>query len=275
VWLYDNTSPSRRALWTGILYGFVFAAMWLGTIVAGRRVQAGDRMGALALLAAPGVIAVILAAWLPARRARAEAPSISAAWRMISDRRVLVIGVMLFASAMTYGLLLGAFRNRIDDRYGPGTVATVLGYFFAARLALSVAGGYVSDFVTRRGVVAAVFAAGGLGLIAAAVHGGVSTLSFGAAALGLVGGTIPVSATTLAADWFPAEKRSLALGAAFFWNDAGTAVGLLAGLAITSATTDFAMPMLLFGALFVLLAGASAMFLKDAVRGGGGAQDAH
>jgi len=174
--------------------------------------------------------------------------------QMLLDRRVIVIGALLFVAATTYGLLLGVFRNRIDDAYGAGTVGLVLSYFFAVRLVVSVAGGYFSDIIARRFVVATVFAVGGLALAIASIHGGVRAFVVAAVALGLVGGTVPVSATAFAADWFPAEKRTLGMGSAFFWNDAGTATALVAGQFLPSGGKDFSLPMLVFALLFVAAA---------------------
>ena len=205
----------------------------------------------LAFLIAPGAVSVAIAAFLPARRARAEGLSFAAVRSMLVDRRVVIIGVLLFVSGASYGLLLGAFRDKIDARFGSLAVGQVVGVFFVTRLVISIAGGHFSDLFARRIVVALAFFLGGAGLAAAAGLDNLLSLYVASVCLGLVGAVVPVSATAYSADWFPAEKRTLAMGSAFLWNDAATAISLLAGQYIVQASGGFGASMLVFGVLFL------------------------
>jgi len=275
LWLYDHTDPRRRGFWAGALYAALFLGLWCGTLAVGRAADAKREDLMLWFLIVPGVPAVVLCTILPARPSRAEALSLAGIRTMLFDRGVAVIGILLFISATTYGLLLGAFRNGIDAAYGAGTVGKVLSNFFAARLLVSVAAGHFSDVIARRTVVAAVFAVGGLALALASIYRGVWALSAAAAALGIVGGTVPVSATAYSADWFPPEKRPLALGAAFFWNDAGTATALLAGQWLSSlgsgffsATSAFALLFLASAVLSLLLPGMRTALVHESASNG-------
>jgi len=164
---------------------------------------------------------------------------------------VIILGILLFVSATTYGLLLGAFRDRIDLAFGTKTVGIVLSWFFMARLLVSILGGHFTDIIARRSVVALAFFVGGAALALASGFKDVWALTAASVALGLVGGIVPVSATAYSADWFPPEKRSLAMGASFIWGDLGTAVSLLAGQFIAEASPGFAAPLLAFAALFL------------------------
>lgn len=252
VWLYDNTDSRRRGLWAGLLYMVLFTGLFAGTMFVGLASGHKGRPLMLALLIAPGAAAVVLAALLPARRARAQALSLAGVRSMFLDRRVVILGALLFVSATAYGLLLGAFRDKIDGTFGTLAVGKVLSCFFITRLAFSIVGGHFSDIFARRSVVAAAFLAGGAGLVIAANCQSILSLSAASISLGIVGAVVPVSATAYSADWFTPEKRSLALGAAFVWNDAATALSLLGGQYMVQLTGSFTVPMLAFGVLFLL-----------------------
>jgi len=265
VWLYDNTDPRRRGLWAGVLYMTLFGGLWLGTLLVGFAAKTENRALMLAILIAPGALAVALAAALPSRRARAEGITFAAVRRVFFDLKVIILGSLLFVAATTYGFLLGAFRDGIDDAYGTAAVGTVLSFFFAARLVVSILGGHFSDVFARKSVIALVFFVGGAGLATASASQSVWAFSLGAIALAVVGGTVPVSATAYSADWFAPERRALAMGAAFFWQDAGTALALLAGQYVARTSSSVAAPFLVFAALF-LASAFLALFIPEMQR---------
>jgi MFS family permease len=85
------------------------------------------------------------------------------------------------------------------------------------------------------------------------------SLMTAAVCLGLVSGVVPVSATAFSADWFAPEKRALALGAAFLWQDCGMVISLLGGQYMAQATSGFRLPFVAFSLLF--LASAAVTFV--------------
>lgn len=256
VWLYDLTNPRRRGLWAGVLYGAVFLALIGGAKVQGWAAEAG-RPQLLNAALPPAALAVALALFLPRRRARAEPLSLRGITDLVFDRRVLLVGGLLFASAMAYGLLLGAFRDNIELSFGSSALGTILAVYFGARLALSVAGGFFSDILRRGTVMTAAYLAGGVSLLWAASSQGAAAMAVSAGCLGLVSGVVPVSVTACTGDWFEPSRRSLALGAAFVWRDLGMVVSLLAGQYLARFSGGFRVPLLAFGALFVVCGFAS------------------
>jgi len=251
VWIYDCTSPTRRGLWAGVLYGTVFLALMTGAKTMGRAAEAG-RAALLVAVLVPAGAAVLISLFLPARPARARALSVAAVKSFILDGRVLLLGGLLFVSATAYGLLLGAFRDSIDISFGSGAVGTMLAIYFAARLLVSVTGGFFSDFVARKAVITAAFLAGGVSLLWAAWADGARPMAVAAGCLGLVSGVVPVSVTACTGDWFEPAGRSLALGAAFVWRDLGMVASLLGGQYLAQISGGFAAPLLAFASLFII-----------------------
>ena len=250
VWLYDRTNPRRRGLWAGVLYGTVFLALVCGAKAQGWAAEAGRRALLDAALV-PAALAVALALLLPARRARAEALSLKGVTSLVFDRRVLLLGSLLFVSAMAYGLLLGAFRDSIESSFGTSTLGTMLAIYFGTRLAVSVTGGFFSDLLRRSTVMTAAYLAGGASLLWAASSPAPAAMAFSVGCLGLVSGVVPVSVTACTGDWFEPSRRSLGLGAAFVWRDLGMVVSLLGGQYLVQLSGSVGVPLFAFGALFV------------------------
>ncbi len=265
VWLYDATGERRRGLWAGVLYMLVFAALYLGARVQGLAAAAEKRELLLWIAIAPGILAFGLAMMLPAREARSQPLSARAALSMLSDRRVAFIGIILCVSATSYGLLLGSFRDKIQDAYGPAALGRIVGYYLLIRMAVSVAGGHFGDVLARKSVIAAVFLAGGVAIAAAAAMQEIWAFSVASACLGLVGGIAPISATAFSAEWFAPEKRSLGLAASFFWQDGAMVLSLLGGQYIAQASGGFRVPFAVFAALFIVSSGV-ALALPEARR---------
>ena len=236
VWLYDNTGEKRRGLWAGLLYMAVFAALYAGVRILGAAADAGNRRTLLLVATVPGIAAFALAAALPKRDAKASRLSPKEVIAMLLDRRVAVIGMLLFISATAYGLTLGAFRDRIEDAYGPAAVGRIVGYSLIVRMFVSVAGGHFGDIFARRAVVAAVFLVAAAALGTAAAVDAPWALGLASACLGLVGATAPISAMAYSAEWFEPDKRTLALAASFLWQDTAMFLSLLAGQYIVQAT---------------------------------------
>jgi MFS family permease len=269
VWLYDNTDPRRRGLWTGVLYSLVFAGYYAGVRMLGYAAKMNNPRLILILAILPGALAFACAAMLPKRKARAQKLSLSATLHMLFDRRVCIMGFLLFMSATSYGLLLGSFRDKIQSSYGAEAVGVIVGYSLIVRMAVSGIGGHFGDVLARRTVVATVFLVGGVTLAAATRLEEFWAFSLASACLGLVGCTAPVSATAYCADWFEPQKRSLAMAASFFWQDCGMVVSLLGGQYIAQISGGFRAPFLVFAGLF-LFSAAVAFVLP----GGAGATEA-
>jgi len=255
VWLYDTTNPRRRGLWTGILYSLVFVGYYAGARILGRAAQAGNPRLILILAILPGALAFACAAMLPRRKARSQKLSLGATLHMLFDRRVSIMGFLLFVSATSYGLLLGSFRDKIQASYGAEAVGVIVGYSLVVRMLVSGIGGHFGDVLARRTVVATVFLIGGVALATATQLEEYWAFSVASACLGLVGCTAPVSATAYCGDWFEPQKRSLAMAASFFWQDFGMVASLLGGQYIAQMSGGFKAPFIVFAAVFLFSAG--------------------
>ena len=189
---------------------------------------------------------------LPRRKAIAAALSTASVRMIVLSRRMVVLGILLLASATAYGLILSAFRDSIEHTFGAGALGTMLACYFGVRLIVSIAGGHLSDVFARRAVMATAFVAGSAALFVAGAYEAGWTFVVAACCLGLVSGVVPVSATACAGEWFPPQKRSLALGAAFVWRDAGMVSSLVAGRLLADAWGDFSGPIFVFAAAFAV-----------------------
>lgn len=252
VWLYDATNRKRRGLWAGVLYVAVFLGLAIGAKAQGLAAERSGRQAILALATLPGAAAMLAALALPRRKAIAAALSVASVKMIVLSKRLVLLGILLLASATAYGLILSAFRDNIEHMFGPAALGTMLACYFGIRLVVSIAGGHLSDVFARRAVIATAFLAGSAALLAAGACEARWTFVVAACCLGLVSGVVPVSATACAGEWFPPEKRSLALGAAFVWRDAGMVSSLIAGRLLASARGDFASPIFVFAAVFAV-----------------------
>jgi MFS family permease len=223
-----------------------------GAAVQGEAAAVSHRTALLSLAVAPGLLAVAAALMLPPRKSPAQPLRASAVRLAVSDRRLVLLGLLLFASATAYGLLLGAFRDGIQEVLGREALKGILATYFGTRLVVAILGGFSSDVLGRKLVVALAFLGGGVALAIAAFTGGVWGFRASAITLGLVSSVVPVSVTAYAGDWFEAGKRSLALGAAFVWRDAGMVLSLLGGQALVETAGSFKVALVVFAVLFVL-----------------------
>lgn len=255
VWLYDATNPRRRGLWSGIIYMVTFLALTIGVKVMAAAASAHNARAILALAVIPGALAGLAGLFLPARSPRAQRFSISAAMNSLADRRLLLLGLLLFAASTSSGLLLGALRDSMESSYGAAFLGNVLAFHFVVRLVVSIVGGHSTDAFARRNVLALVLLAGGIGLAAAGLFESKAILVLAVGGLGAIGMIVGISTAALSADWFTPEKRGLAIASSFVWSDFGIAASVMGGQFLVDATGGVRGPMMIFAVTFILAAG--------------------
>ncbi len=214
---------------TSVIYVGTLSGLALGLIVqsflAGRWGQGAVTFWAAAVTVLGAAVAATL--W------RGHAPQERPTWRayraLFLDRQILLAGVMLFASALTYPLLLSTFRDEVVSHSSVGALGLVVVWFHVAKAVLSYVGGWASDHWGRGWTLAVGFLGGAAGLVLAGLLRQTAGLALAAFCLGIPSGMVPVVATALVGDRVKGSRRMMALGSLFVWRDAAVVVGLIAG----------------------------------------------
>jgi MFS family permease len=146
---------------------------------------------------------------------------------------------MLFASGITYGVLLSTFSDAVVDWSSVGKLGLVALWFHLPKAALSYVGGWASDRWGRSRALGAGFLAGAGGLVltglltwspARSPSGAsleVAGLALAAFCLGIPAGVVPVAGSALVGDRVSGPRRMMGLGSLFIWRDAAVVTGLL------------------------------------------------
>ncbi len=158
-----------------------------------------------------------------------EAPKPRVYASLLLDRRILLAGVMLFASGLTYSVLLSTFSDEVIERTSVVSLGLVALWFHVPKAVLSYAGGWANDRWGRRVTLSVGFLGGAVGLVLASFLRWSVGLGAAAFFLGLPSGMVPVVATAMAGDLVKGPRRMMALGSLFIWRDAAMVVGLLGG----------------------------------------------
>jgi len=181
----------------------------------------------------------ILSFFIPATGAvHRERPCLAGLWAMIVGPRAAISGMLQFASALGYGLVLGVFSSYVEDRFGPQWITRSIWMYPAIRMVLSFWGGYLADRIGHTPVLVAGFAVGALGLVVTLMWVSPVAVLLTVGALALLGSTVPVVAAAMVGDAADIERRPIAYGIVFAWRDLGVAVAAI-GASILGVTFDF------------------------------------
>jgi predicted MFS family arabinose efflux permease len=158
-----------------------------------------------------------------------EKPTWTVYRSLLLDRDIVLAGVMLFASGLTYPVLLSSFGDEVNLRGTIAAVGPVVLWFHVAKAILSYAGGRVSDRWGRGWTLSVGFLGGAVGLVLAGIITRTAGLAVAAFCLGIPSGMVPVVATALVGDKVKGPRRTMALGSLFVWRDAAVVAGLIGG----------------------------------------------
>ena len=248
----DAVKTSKYGMASGIFYcathlGFAVGVFMLGNI--------GERFGGdWSVLTAVFAIVIgnVVILFIPRKRVEREF-DIRIAFTMMLASKIRIVSFFLFATSLSFGLMLGAFTG-IAKEHGLAYLASVAVSAPIARAILSLLGGAVSDKLGRGKTLFLSFAISFLGLFLASMWSNMFTLGFSALSLGLQGGLVPVTAMAIIGDSVPSERRHLAFSATFVWRDLGVVVSLFLGQYLSSLMGSFRGTFLVFACVFLICA---------------------
>lgn len=215
------------------------------------------------LLGLPGLV---LICFTPRTRVERERFSLRAFWRVASQRSVVLVGVILLCSSLSYGILLGVFSEISRAATGSQWPAVA---FYVARVALCFPVGALGDALGQGRVLKLSFLLAAAGILVAALWRGSPGLSLAlcAGAMATQNTLAQSGAMALMGQVAPSGSRHLALGAAFVWRDVGIILPLFVAGALrgalpdAAATAAFRYALFAFATIFVACA-----FVCDALR---------
>jgi len=225
------------------------------------------RQGLLTFCVILGLPGVLLIALTGRRRTERRSFSLGAFWRVARQKALVLVGVILLLSSLSYGVLLGVFSELSRTSAGSQWPAVA---FYVARVALCFPAGALADRIGKERVLKLSFLLAAAGILVAALWRSSPGLSLGicAAAMAAQGTLAQSNAMALMGDVAAAETRHMALGAVFFWRDLGVVMplfvaGALKGCVAGAGDVEAVFRGALFGfaAVFVVSA-----FLCDALR---------
>ena len=256
----DAVKTSKYGMASVIFYcathiGFAVGVFLLGNI--GERFG-GDWSVLIAVFAIVTGNIVIL--FVPRKRVVRDF-DIRIAFAMMLESKIKIVSFFLFASSLSFGLMLGAFTG-VAKEHGLAYLAGAAVFAPIARAVLSLLGGLISDRLGRGKTLFISFAVSFIGLLSAGIWSNLLTLCFSALSLGLQGGLVPVAAMAIIGDSVPSERRPLAFSATFVWRDLGVVVSLFLGQYLSSLMGSFKGTFLVFACVFLICAFLSLMLIK-------------
>ncbi|MGQ9731548.1 MAG: MFS transporter [Candidatus Zipacnadales bacterium] len=246
----------RHGTGIGLLYTTTHLGFWLGVIVLGQVYERlpEQSLGALYLWAAAvtlvGNLILLMTPRLPG--VKPEPPSLADLLSMLAKAKAQIAGFLQFASALTFGIMLGVLGDLVQAQFGADMLWIVAHWYPAARLAWSLASGVLTDRLGHTPVLVGAFLFTTASLLACAGWPTPTTLAIAAASFGLLGAAVPVVASALVGDSAAPERRPLAYGAIFAFRDAGVVIAAMVGQVLLSHLGDFRSLFLTFAGVFAL-----------------------
>ena len=258
----DAAGESRYGKASGIFYAATHIGFAVGVMMLGRM---GERFGNHALpLAAlcAMIIGNFVMLFVPRNRVQRET-GIRAIFSVMRTAKARIVSFFLFASALGFGFLLGAFTGVAEAKEQNFVyLANAAVLFPLARFVVSLTGGFILDKLGRAKTLVLPFIVCSLGLFLAGIWSNIFTIGISAFGLGLMGGLVPVAAMAMIGDSASRERRHLAFGALFFWRDMGVVFSLFLGQFLLAKLGDFRLCFLIFACIFVLCAFLSMMLVR-------------
>jgi MFS family permease len=232
--------PSHGGLAAGMVRAAMSAGMPVGLAVGGLLAAvAGERSLFEAAMAVVGLGAVLAFLTVPDLRAPSEPrPRELAVWKIFSDRRLLVVGLLnfvMFFSAQgvvltTIVLVVNSRELHLNGLGAQGTAGIAMFWMVLISTATMLLSGRLGD---RRRIHAGIAAFGIAitipGLVAVGLGNSVAVLSIGIALVGLGMGALGPSLLALLATFVAPERRGRAAGALQLCGDVGGVLGPIAG----------------------------------------------
>ncbi|MFC1718070.1 MFS transporter [Candidatus Poribacteria bacterium] len=252
VQVLDAANESKYGRASGIFYAATHLGFAVGVMMLGRmKEQFGNDALPLAALTAMLIGNVIMLS-VPRKRVRRET-GVRVIFSMMRTAKARIVSFFLFASALGFGFLLGAFTG-VAKEQGFVYLANAAVFFPLARFIVSFLGGPISDRLGRAKTLVLPFIVSFLGLLLAGIWSNAVTIGLAAFGLGLLGGLVPVAAMGIIGDSATTERRHLALGALFFWRDMGVVFSLSLGQFLMVRLDSYKLCFLVFACIFLACA---------------------
>ena len=257
----DAEGRRRYGTVSGVLLGSTHAGWFVGVLLLGRLNEVLPPQHAfwLYLVAAavtlPGTVVLALSpkvAHLPP-----EPPSLARLREVATSRKALIACFILLCSALTFGLMLGAFGDFVQAAYGKQYLWMLASLYPLARMVFSVAGGAVSDRVGRAAALGTGFAVAAAGMLASSLWRAPMAAGLAATTLGITSGVVPVIGMALVGDSAERSRRPLVYGFLFAARDLGVFAAAVLSRVIEAGRGDFAPAFAIFAVVFALCGGAA------------------
>ena len=260
VQVLDAASESRYGRASGLFFSATHLGFAVGVMLLGRMGKwfGNDAIPLTALAVMLVGNAIML--FVPKKRVQRET-GIRAIFSIMRTAKARIVSFFLFASALGFGFLLGAFTG-VAKEQGFVYLANAAVFFPLARFIVSFLGGPISDRLGRAKTLSLPFIVSSLGLLLAGIWSNAVTVGLAAFGLGLLGGLVPVAAMGIIGDSAAKERRHLALGALFFWRDMGVVFSLSLGQFLMVRLDSFRVCFLVFACIFLACALLSIILVK-------------
>jgi MFS family permease len=181
-----------------------------------------------------------------------EVPSLSALAKVLGKAKAQIAGFLQLTSALSFGLMLGAYGDLIKAPYGKEWIWILAAPYPAARLVWSLVSGVLSDRLGRATVLAGAFLLASLSLVWCAASSHRAAIGLAAAALGLLGAAVPVVASAIVGDSADRQRRPLAYGSIFAFRDAGVVIAAMGGQVLRERFGGFQTVFFAFAIVFLI-----------------------
>ncbi|MBN2449203.1 MAG: MFS transporter [Lentisphaeria bacterium] len=261
----SDMAGGRHGTGMGFLYASTHAGWLAGAVFLGILYQtlATPRLWLLyAAAAALTLLGNLTATLLPVtERCPRCRPTLRAVAQVMARPRARIAGLLQFASALAYGLILGTFARFVEQRYGREWIWLTVSLYPATQMLLSLAGGSLSDRIGQAPILVTAFLAGAMGLFLGVVVASPWSAAFTALTLGFLNSTVTVAAGAIVGRAADEARRPLVYGVVYGWRDLGIALATLAST-VLGLSFEVRHVFLVFAAVYVVCACGAALLGK-------------
>lgn len=243
----DLAGVGRYGSASGKLYTASNVGQALGVLVLGLIINFTGFRESIIFAVVTSAAANVVSALISIQEVARERPNLRTILGMGLSGKGLVLGLLLFASSLGYGVLLGIFAEHVATGYGFLSLSLITLVFYIVRIPSSLFGGFILDKLPRSTVLSVSFSTTSVGLVLIGLYPNQLSLALGALALGFEASLVPVASMAIVGDAAKPERRHMALGAVYAWRDLGVALALIGGAAMRSAFGGMEQPFLIFG----------------------------
>jgi MFS family permease len=248
----DAANTRNYGKTSGFFIGSVHMGILVGYIVLSRVADVYSLHSVFIVASALTAVGWITMLLLPSNNTHRTSPSLSMVLRITRLPNWGIVAALLGLAALGWGLMLVPLGEALVDTLGVGSLALAAIYPFG-RLIISLSGGWLSDIIGRRVVIAAGFFLAGTGLAVTAFNFGSGwAMAVGIFSVGLLGGIAPAMGLAFVGDVATSDTRLMVHASLFAFNDFGVAVAILGGQFLRDTLGGFEPTFGVFAALLLV-----------------------